>query len=147
MAGKYVDTRAEINAPNFDGSDSGWDAWKVNFGACLDLTEIGDYADEIAGLATPVVQAYLGACALPASKAIFDIVVSKCEGNAFSLIMLQARREGLEAWRQVTSEYEGTSGSRVAAMLRGILNLRRGGNAFLKRGRTSSRSWQLGSAV
>lgn len=71
---------------------------------------------------TRCVQDNLGAGAWAARKAIYAHFVSKCEGKALFLIMFAARRECLEAWRQLKAEHDGMSGNRVAAILRGIRN-------------------------
>ena len=48
-------------------------------------------------------------------------VSRKCEGKALSVVSLEPARNGLECWRQLKELYEGRGGSRVAALLRGIL--------------------------
>ena len=58
------------------------------------------------------------------ARALFSLLVAKCEGKAFEIVQLCPKGNGLEAWRRLKDEYEGRSGSRLAAMLRGILNPR-----------------------
>ena len=53
----------------------------------------------------------------------------KLEGKAFGIAQLVGKGQGLDAWRQLKLEYEGNSGNRQAALLRGILNPRAGWEA------------------
>ena len=50
--------------------------------------------------------------------------MAKLEGKALGIGQLVNKGDGLEAWRQLKLEYEGKSGNRQAALLRGILNPR-----------------------
>ena len=58
------------------------------------------------------------------ARALFSLLVAKCEGKAFGIVQLCPKGNGLEAWSRLKDEYEGRSGNRLAAMLRGILNPR-----------------------
>ena len=58
------------------------------------------------------------------ARALFSLLVAKCEGKAFGIVQLGPKGNGLEAWRRLKDAYEGRSGNRLAAMLRGILNPR-----------------------
>ena len=60
----------------------------------------------------------------------------KLEGKALGIVQLVVKGEGLETWRQLKSEYEGKSGNRQAALLRGILNPRPGWEADARDGRS-----------
>ena len=60
---------------------------------------------------------------------MYAILVVKLEGKALGIVQLIDKGEGLEAWRQLKLEYEGKSGNRQAALLRGILNPRPGWEA------------------
>ena len=64
----------------------------------------------------------LGDEAKAASRTVYALLVSKTSGRALSIVTLMTKRHGLEAWRRLKIEYEGKQGSRVAALLRGVLN-------------------------
>ena len=53
------------------------------------------------------------------ARALFSLLVAKCEGKAFGIVQLCPKGNGLEAWRRLKDEFEGRSGNRLAAMLRG----------------------------
>ena len=53
----------------------------------------------------------------------------KLEGKVLGLVQLVGKGEVLEAWRQLKLEYEGKSGNRQIALLRGTLNPRPGWEA------------------
>ena len=61
---------------------------------------------------------------LSKSRTVDAVLVTKCDGKALSMVSLVPRRHGLEAWRVLKEEYEGTGGNRTAALLRGIFNPR-----------------------
>ena len=54
------------------------------------------------------------------SRQMYAILVVKLEGKAPGIVQLVNKGEGLEAWRQKKLEYEGKSGNRQAALMRGI---------------------------
>ena len=60
----------------------------------------------------------------------------KLDGKALGIVRLVGKGEKLEAWRQLKLEYEGKSGNRQAALLRGILNLRASWEADTRDGRS-----------
>ena len=70
------------------------------------------------------------------SRQLYAILVVKLEGKALGIVQLVNKGEGLEAWRQLKLEYESKSGSRQAALLRGILNPRAAWEADTRDGRS-----------
>ena len=58
------------------------------------------------------------------SRQMYAILVVKLEGKALGIVQLVGKGEGLFAGRQLKLEYEGKSGNRQAALMRGILNPR-----------------------
>ena len=52
------------------------------------------------------------------------VLVTRCDGKVLSRFSMAPRRHGLEAWRVLKEEHEGTGGNRTAALLRGIFNPR-----------------------
>ena len=113
-----LDTRGDVKVPNFSGLDTDWDSWKVKFEAYCDLVGLGDYMESAEQCPDPVENSAMLEHAEKASKALHALLVCKCDGKALSIVTLQPRRHGMEAWRQIKLEYEGRQGSRIAAMLR-----------------------------
>ena len=75
--------------------------------------------------------------------------MAKLDGKALGIVQVVGKGEGLEAWRQLKLEYEGKTGNRQAALLRGILNPRAGWEADARDGRSvveSLNSWERPSA-
>ena len=80
------------------------------------------------------------------ARALFSLLVAKCEGEAFGIVQLCPKGNGLEAWRRPKDEYESRSGNRLAAMLRGILNPRERWNKdskVNKEFRESLNDWEI----
>ena len=88
------------------------------------------------GSTHPIVNTTLEAEVQSISRQLYAILVVKLEGKALGIVQLVAKGEGLEAWRQLKLEYEGKSGNRRAALLRGILNPRPGWEADARDGRS-----------
>ena len=61
---------------------------------------------------------------LSKSRTVDAVLITRCDGKALSMVSLVPRRHGLEAWRVLKEEHEGTGGNRTAALLRGIFNPR-----------------------
>ena len=70
------------------------------------------------------------------SRQVYAVLVVKLEGKAPGIVQLVNKGEGLEAWRQLKLEYEGKSGNRQAALMRGILNPRAAWEADSRDGRS-----------
>ena len=68
----------------------------------------------------------------------------KHEGKALGIVQLVGKEEGLVAWRQLKLEYEGKSGNRQAALLRGVLNPKAAREADTRDGRSVVESEQMG---
>ena len=82
----------------------------------------GRRLDAAATSTLPIVNTTLKAEVQTISRQMYAILVIKLEGKALGIVQLVNKGEGLEAWRQLKLEYEGKSGNRQAALLRGILN-------------------------
>ena len=54
-------------------------------------------------------------------KIIYDVLLTKTEGKAFSIVHLTPRRAGAEAWRLQHREHAGSSGARLANMVRDVV--------------------------
>lgn len=77
----------------------------------MNLTGIGQSADQAAALMAPVKHASLSGGLLARQQGEFG-------SKALHIMMLAARRERVEVWRQFKAQCEGTSGSRAAGKLR-----------------------------
>ena len=66
----------------------------------------------------------------------------KLERKALGIVQLVNKGEELEAWRQLELEYEGKSGSRQAALLRGIPKPRAAWDADTRDGRSVVNRWE-----
>ena len=84
----------------------------------------------------PIVNTTLETEVQKISRQLCAILVVKLEGKALGIVQLVGKREGLEAWRQLKLEYEGKSGNRQAALLRGILNPMAAWEADTRNGRS-----------
>ena len=96
----------------------------LKFEAWSELVGWGRQLDAAAASTLPIVNTTLYAEVQTISRQLYAILVVKLEGKALGIVQLVNKGEGLEAWRQLKLEYESKSGSRQAALLRGILNPR-----------------------
>ena len=80
--------------------------------------------DAAAASTLPIVNLTVEAEVQTNSRQLYAILVVKPEGKALGIVQLVGKGAGLEAWRQLKLEYEGKSGNRQAALLRGLLNPR-----------------------
>ena len=111
-----------MGLPNFDGTDAGWESWRVKFQAYADLADIGAHLEVAAEQTSFIKHEGLDAHILLVSRAVYALLITKCEGKPLSLVCLVPRRFGLEAWRVLKDEYQEKGGNRMAARVRGILN-------------------------
>ena len=113
----FLDTRGDVKVNSFGGLDADWDAFKIKFEAYTDLLGMSDYMDDAELQVHSIDNDLLTTQeALNCSKALYALLIAKCEGKALGIVTLVQRRHGLEAWRLLKAEYEGRQGSRVAAM-------------------------------
>ena len=96
----------------------------------------GRQLDAAAAPTLPIVNTTLEAEVQTISRQLNAILVVKLEEKALEIVQLVNKGEGLEAWRQLKLEYEGKSGNRQAALLRGILNPRAAWEADTRDGRS-----------
>ena len=92
--------------------------------ACADLAKMGAHLDVAAEQTSFITHDGQDANSVARSKTVHALIITKCEGNALSLVSLVPRRSGLEAWRVLKEGYEGKGGHRTTALLRGTLNPR-----------------------
>ena len=98
-----VDTRVMEEIPIFDGNEAHFAEWRFTFEATRGL---------------------LGwrSCQLT-MKAVYYLFVASCRGRAQVLVRGVPKHVGLMAWRQMVRLYEPQVGSRLNAMLVGVLSL------------------------
>ena len=108
----------------------------LKFEAWSELVGWGRQLDAAAASTLPIVNTTLGTEVQTISRQLYAILVVKLEGKALGIVQLVNKGEGLEAWRQLKFEYEGKSGNRQAALLRGILNPRAAWEADTRDGRS-----------
>ena len=84
----------------------------------------------------PIVNTTLEAEVHTISRQLYANLVVKLDGKALGIVQVVGKGERLEAWCQLKLEYEGKSGNRQAALLRGILNPRAGWEADARDGRS-----------
>ena len=122
MTSQVVDTRTEMKITQFSGEEKDWAVWSLRFEAYSALIGYEDIMAHAAAQTAPLDHATLSERALVISKALWHLLIMKCEGKAMSLARAAGKHNGLEAWRLMKIDYEGVDGSRQAAMLRYILN-------------------------
>ena len=131
-----IDTRGEFKLVPYSGDDEHWPQWVLKFEAWSELVGWGRQLDAAAASTLPIVSTTLEAEVQTISRQLYAILVVKLEGKALGIVQLVGKREGLEAWRQLKLEYEGKSGNRHAALLRGILNPKAAWEADTRDGRS-----------
>ena len=119
-----VDTPGEFKLVQYSGDDEHWTQWVLKFEAWSELFGWGRQLDAAAASTLPIVNTTLETEVQTISRQLCAILVVKLEGKALGIVQLVNKGKGLEAWRQLKLEYEGKSGNRQAALLRGILNPR-----------------------
>ena len=124
MTASLIDTRGEFKVGSFDGKDEHWVHWSLKFEAFTGLLGWEDAMATASTLGTEGSLKGVEQVVTDTARALFSLLVAMCEGKAFGIVQLCPKGSGLEAWRRLKDEYEGRSGDRLAAMLRGILNPR-----------------------
>ena len=124
MAVSVIDTRGEFKLVPYSGDDEHWPWWVLKFEAWSELVGWGRQLDAAAASALPIVSTTREAEVQTILRQLYAILVVKLEGKALGIVQLVGRGEGLVAWCQLKLEYEGKSGNRQAALVRGILNPR-----------------------
>ena len=124
MTAPLIDRMGEFKVGSFDGKDEHWVHWSLKFEAFTSLLGWEDAMSTAAMHGTEVSLQGVEQLVTETARALFSLLVAKCEGKAFGIVQLCPKGNGLEAWRRLKDEYEGRSGNRLAAMLPGILNPR-----------------------
>ena len=133
--GSVGDRHAEI-IQAYSVDDEHWPQRVLKFEAWSELVGWGRQLDAAAASTLPIVNTTLETEVQTISRQLYAILVVKLEGKALGIVQLVNKGEGLEAWPQLKLEYEGKSGNRQAALLRGILNPRAAWEADTRDGRS-----------
>ena len=106
-----IGTRGEFKLVPYSGDDEHWPRWVLRFEARSELVGWGRQLDAAAASTLPIVNTTLETEVQTISRQLYAILVVKLEGKALGIVQLADKGEGLEAWRQSTSECEGKSGN------------------------------------
>ena len=136
MAMSVIDTRGEFKLAPYSGDDENWPQWVLKFEAWSELVGWRRQLNAAAASTLPIVNPTFEAEVQTILRQLYAILVVKLEGKALGIVQLVNKGEGMEAWRQLKLEYEGKSGNRQAALLRGILNPRAAWEADTRDGRS-----------
>ena len=136
MAASVMDTRRVFKLVPCSGEDEQWPQWVLKFEVWSALVGWGRQLDPASQCAHAIVNTTLEKAVQTNSTQLYAILVVKLERKALGIVQLVGKGDGLEAWRQLKLEYEGKSGNRQAALLRGILNPRAGWEADAREGRS-----------
>ena len=124
MTAPLVDTRRVFKVGSSDGKDEHWVHWSLKLEAFTSLLGWEDAMSTAAVHGTDASLQGVEQLVTETARALFSLLVAKCEEKAFGIVQLCPKVNGLEAWRRLKDEYEGRSGNRLANMSRGILNPR-----------------------
>ena len=106
-----ADVRTDMKLQRFDGTDEKWGDWSLRFEAYTARLGMENCMVEAELQAEPALNGALGERALVVSTRLWHLLITLCEGKALGITRL-ARKNGLEAWRQLKIECENKSGNR-----------------------------------
>ena len=122
-----VDTRTIGKCDPFQGDDASWSGWRFRFEAWIGLLkfegvkDVHSLLDEAARTAEIVANDVLTEGAADMSRKLYAILVQLLRGRSLNMARQTGRGQGLELWRMLCREYEGSVGARTPAILMGIL--------------------------
>ena len=123
-----IDTRTVGKLENFSGKAVDWSDWSFKATSWFALLQMEDGQSPIAVLDAardnPEVLEQ-GTFTVPVqnfSIILFTVLVQVVQGKALGIVKTSPRMNGLEAWRRLFREYESSSGTRLNALLGGLLN-------------------------
>ena len=121
-----IDPKAYGRPRSFSGADEEWDGWAFVARSHLSLlTEDAEHWLEVAeaapGGSASVLLAALTAEARDFARVLYHVLVSTVQGKALAVIRGGERANGLQCWVLLCDEYEPKSGSRLTALLCGLL--------------------------
>ena len=92
--------------------------WCVKFEAYSEFVGFGVHMEATATHNGVLTLAEFGQQATDVARALYALLISKCEAKALDIVLLGEKHNGLDAWRRLKEEYEAKTGGRFAAMLR-----------------------------
>ena len=121
-----VDTRVMEEIPIFDGNEAHFAEWRFTFEATCGLLGLEEVLRQ--SVLSTHDEASINVFAQQPevslkNKAVYYLLVASCRGRAQVLVRGVPKHAGLVAWRQMVRLYEPQVGSRLNAMLVGVLSL------------------------
>ena len=121
-----IDTKAYGKLREFDGKDDKWGQWSFVARSYISMLtkdaekklEFCEMTQDVASLAL----LKIGEVDATMTRTLYHVLVSSLDGKALAVIRGVERGNGLLAWRALCTEYEPRSGTRLAAMLCGLLS-------------------------
>ena len=86
MTAPLIDTRGEFKVGSFDGKDEHWVHWSLKFEAFTSLLGWEDAMATAATLGTEVSLKGVEQVVTDTARALFSLLVAKCEGKAFGIV-------------------------------------------------------------
>ena len=103
-AASIIDTKGEVRVGNFNGSDDSWPIWCLRFEACTDLLGWGQFMETAATQPNEIDRTAMSPDSETVGRALYNMLLMKCEEKAFGIARLVQKGHGLEAWRRLKEE-------------------------------------------
>ena len=121
-----IDPKAYGRLRNFSGADEKWDGWA--FVALSHLSLLADdaehwmeVAENVPGGAVSVHMAALSDGARDFARVLYHVLVSTAQGKGLAVVRGGERANGLQCWVMLCEAFEPKSGSRLTALLCGLM--------------------------
>ena len=114
----------KVPLPMFAGRNDDWPVWSARFGAYAELAGWTAMLEVAEAQTAPITMVGASLDAIRLRKIIYAVRLMKTEGEAFSSVHLTARGAGAEVWRLLHTEYAGSSGARLANVVRDVVRPR-----------------------
>ena len=125
-----IDTRTVGKLSEFSGSAESWSDWSFKATAWFALlnpplpqdTTVSDLLERARSAPQDIRREQMDPETRSFSEVVYNVLVQVVKGKALGIVRMTPRLNGLEAWRKLHMEYESSSGTRLNALLGGILN-------------------------
>lgn len=122
-----IDTRAVGKLGDFSGAPTDWSDWSFKATAWFALLNppgmvVIEVLDSARDHAVPLRSEDFSEAVRSFSSTMFNVLVQVVKAKALGIVKTGPRLNGLESWRRLFLEYESSSGTRLNALLGGILN-------------------------
>ena len=122
-----IDTHAVGKLGDFSGSAADWSDWPFRATSWFALLNppgvvVIDVLDSARDHAVPLRNEAFNEAVRNFSGTVFNVLVQVVKAKALGIVKTGPRLNGLESWRRLFLEYESSSGTRLNALLGGILN-------------------------